>query len=152
GLAVDRFSHLVICTALRALELGGKALWERYDNGDNLLFKESDLRAPRESALFRELAAMSDPLVQTLGGRLLKAGGQRLEEAPLLGDLLPEEKPAAPAPARSSGAITEAPAAVQAPDWNFGDDDAPRPRVRRRKKGGVPVWAWVGGGVAALLL
>src|SRR5262249_55085829 len=43
GVKVDRFSHLVICTALRALAVGGRGLWERYDNGDNLLFKESDL-------------------------------------------------------------------------------------------------------------
>lgn len=47
GLGVDRFSHLVIYTALRALRTGGRALWEKYDNGDNLLFKQSDFEAPK---------------------------------------------------------------------------------------------------------
>src|SRR5262249_23252352 len=39
---VDRYSHLVIYTALRALAASGKPLWERFDNGENLLFREQD--------------------------------------------------------------------------------------------------------------
>src|SRR6202042_1883624 len=38
GLQTDRFAHLVIYTALRALAVGGKPLWDKFDNGDNLLF------------------------------------------------------------------------------------------------------------------
>src|SRR5581483_5986029 len=49
SLAVDRFSHLVIYTALRALIAGGRPLWERYDNGDNLLFKQADFETPGTS-------------------------------------------------------------------------------------------------------
>src|SRR5437764_106846 len=37
GPEVDRFSHLVIYTALRCLAVVGRPLWERHDNGDNLL-------------------------------------------------------------------------------------------------------------------
>src|ERR1700746_1225351 len=55
NLEVDRFSHLVIYTALRALEVSGKPLWEKYDDGDNLLFKPSDFAAPAKSPLFYEL-------------------------------------------------------------------------------------------------
>jgi hypothetical protein len=55
-LEVDRFSHLVIYTALRGLRAGGRPLWERYDNGDNLLFRAQDFRDPGNSPLFRELA------------------------------------------------------------------------------------------------
>jgi hypothetical protein len=43
---VDRFSHLVIYTALRAVAVGGKALWDRYDNAENLLFRAADLSEP----------------------------------------------------------------------------------------------------------
>jgi serine/threonine protein kinase len=48
----DRFPHLVIYTALRALAVGGRALWERYDSGDNLLFRQADFaaRAPPGSS------------------------------------------------------------------------------------------------------
>src|SRR3954454_6139725 len=49
---VDRFPHLVIYTALRALMVGGRYLWNKYDNGDNLLFRQQDLEAPDQSPLF----------------------------------------------------------------------------------------------------
>src|SRR5436190_16606878 len=57
---VDRVPLLAIACALRALAVNGKALWDRYDNGDNLLFREADLRAPARSALFKELWNASD--------------------------------------------------------------------------------------------
>src|SRR5262249_48926939 len=37
---VDRFSHLVIFTALRAILWGGQPLWARHDREENLLFRE----------------------------------------------------------------------------------------------------------------
>jgi hypothetical protein len=52
---VDRFPLLLVATALTALKAKGKALWEKYDNGDNLLFTEGDLQTPLKSELFREL-------------------------------------------------------------------------------------------------
>src|SRR5206468_9630422 len=52
GLQIDRFSHLVIYTALRALAVGGKALWQKFDNGDNLLFTQKDFAAPGQSPIF----------------------------------------------------------------------------------------------------
>ena len=155
GVAADRFSHLVICTALRALAVGGKALWDRHDNGDNLLFKESDLRAPAASDLFRELKGMSDPLVGMLAGRLAQACEQKLEEAPLLEELLAEEKPAARAATRPAVAVTAAPGSG-APEWDFANEPAPpqalHKRARESGRGKVPVWGWVVGGMAALLL
>jgi hypothetical protein len=84
GPEVDRFSLLVVAVALRALIAGGQALWDRYDNGDNLLFKEADLRAPAESALFRELSQSPDPETRVLAGRLLQALTLPLDECPLL--------------------------------------------------------------------
>src|SRR5262249_22123259 len=87
---VDRFSHLVIYTALRALAAGGRPLWERYDNGENLLFREQDFRDPAGSALFRELWAAAEPDVPRLAAHLLLAGQAKPEEVPLLDELLGE--------------------------------------------------------------
>jgi WD40 repeat protein len=150
---VDRFPLLVVATALRALVSGGRALWERYDNGDNLLFKESDLAAPDKSALFGELQRISDPLTQKLTNRLRQACQARLEETAALDQLLPKEWFAAPA--RTSGIKKgAAAAAVQGPDWDFDRDDPAGvvSRPVRRKAGGVPRWAWAVGGLTAVVL
>ena len=69
---VDRFPLLLIATALRALTVKGKTLWDKYDNGDNLLFRESDLRDPYKSELFRELAHMDDLLIAAQRSKLAK--------------------------------------------------------------------------------
>ncbi|MBL8797869.1 MAG: hypothetical protein JNM56_28485, partial [Planctomycetia bacterium] len=90
GPEVDRFAHLVIYTALRSLARGGKPLWDRYDNGDNLLFRERDFAEPGKSALFTELTAMNDPVVSPLAGHLLLACQEPLDQAPLLQGLLAE--------------------------------------------------------------
>jgi DNA-binding beta-propeller fold protein YncE len=159
NLKTDRFALLLVATALRALTVGGRPLWERYDNGDNLLFKESDLRAPAASPLFAELRTLSDMQTQALVGRLQAACEGRLEDTPFLGDLLPEEKPApAPAPAGAeSESITAEPVGgvildvvaspVVPPDWDFGE---PQPVVG--KPGGLPAWVWAVGGAVAMVL
>ena len=87
SLEVDRFSHLVIYTALRALMAGGPALWEKYDNGDNLLFNPADFAAPAKSAVFQELSEARDPVVKKLVGTLATAAAKRLEESPLLSEV-----------------------------------------------------------------
>lgn len=91
---VDRFPHLVVATALRGLAVGGAALWEKYDNGDNLLFTESDYQKPAESKLMRELWQTEDPAVQALVGRLAIACGKPIPQTPWLDQLAPEGEPA----------------------------------------------------------
>jgi len=49
---VDRFPLLLVATALCAIKVKGRALWDKYDNGDNLLFRQEDLDAPSKSPLF----------------------------------------------------------------------------------------------------
>jgi hypothetical protein len=88
---VDRFPLLVIYCALRALMTGGRALWDRYDNGDNLLFRAEDLRNPRNSGLFSELRRLHDPGAERLVDALAQAAYQPLEETPLLELLIPDE-------------------------------------------------------------
>src|SRR5207244_575024 len=46
GPEVDRFSHLVIYTALKAIRIKGRPLWEAYNTGDNLLFRQADFQSP----------------------------------------------------------------------------------------------------------
>src|SRR5206468_1530500 len=88
GVEVDRFSHLVIYTALRALMVGGKALWDKYDNGDNLLFTQADFEAPARSPLFAELLRMNSPEVRHLTGALIDAARMPLNQTPLLEELI----------------------------------------------------------------
>ena len=52
---VDRFSHLVIFTAVWSLASGHHDLWHKLNDGENLLFRESDFHDPRESELFHAL-------------------------------------------------------------------------------------------------
>jgi WD domain, G-beta repeat len=87
GPEMDRFPLLVVATALRCLSVGGAALWKRYDNGDNLLFREADLRAPRESSLFHELWQLDDPQAHALVGRLLLATGEPPAQTPSLDEV-----------------------------------------------------------------
>ncbi len=86
---IDRFAHLVIYTALRCLALpGGRPLWERFDNGDNLLFREQDFQAPQQSVLFRELWRTQPAPTRTLAGHLLLAAQGPLTQVPLLDELV----------------------------------------------------------------
>jgi hypothetical protein len=85
---VDRFSHLLIYTALRCLTISGRSLWKRYDNGENLLFREEDFREPHNSKLLHELWKAKEPEIRALMGQLLLASRKPLAEVPLLDDLV----------------------------------------------------------------
>jgi hypothetical protein len=61
GPDLDRFSALVVYTALRALA-EEPDLWGRYDTGENLLFVAADFSQPQESALLAELRELPAPL------------------------------------------------------------------------------------------
>ena len=98
SLEVDRFSHLVIYTALRSLMVGGKPLWDKYDDGDNLLFKPSDFSSPTKSAVFYELLKSPNAEVHHLAEVMLQALSQPLDQVPLLDQF------AAKVPAAASGA------------------------------------------------
>ncbi|MFB6278724.1 MAG: hypothetical protein ABEK75_04420 [Salinibacter sp.] len=54
GPTLDRFAGLVIYTALRACAMRPE-LWDRFDKGENLLFRDADFYAPEESPLFDAL-------------------------------------------------------------------------------------------------
>jgi hypothetical protein len=89
GPEIDRFSHLVIYTAMRALIAGGKPLWQKYDNGDNLLFRQNDFEDPDHSAVFHELASSKDSEVEMLTEKLSRAARAPIDEVPALAELVP---------------------------------------------------------------
>jgi len=86
--AVDRFPHLVIASALRAVLIGGRAIWDQFDNGDNLLFRESDLRDPARAPVFQALWNLHDDALCALLGSLALASREPLQQTPWLDDLL----------------------------------------------------------------
>ncbi|HTU22081.1 MAG TPA: PA14 domain-containing protein [Gemmataceae bacterium] len=155
---VDRFSLLSIAAALRCLSVGGQPLWERYDTGDNLLFRQADFQAPKESPLFQELLKIGDEQARALVTELQRACQGPLDAVPLLTDLVPEEKPAAPAPSRGKAQPATRIAATAATQPNaFQDIESPSSggRARRkeaRAKGGSVVPWIAAGGVAACAL
>ena len=85
---VDRFSHLAIYTAIRCATAGRRELWQRFHNGENLLFTQEDYRQPGASEAFRSCWELDDPECQALLGRLVLACGRRLEESPWLDHVL----------------------------------------------------------------
>ena len=85
---VDRFPHLVIGCALRATLIGGQALWDKFDNGDNLLFKEADLKDLASASVFHALWDLKDDVLCTLLGKLALSARDPLRKTPWLDDLL----------------------------------------------------------------
>jgi formylglycine-generating enzyme required for sulfatase activity len=85
---VDRFPLLAIYIAIRALIVAGRPLWDRYDNGDNLLFRQQDFEAPNKSALFYELLKLEDPDLHSLVEQLIDAARNPLEQTPLFQDVI----------------------------------------------------------------
>ena len=84
---VDRFSHLAIYTSIHCLTVGREELWKRFNNGDNLLFREQDYRRPAESQVFRTLWKLPDTDSRALVGRLALACEKPLDQVPLLDEV-----------------------------------------------------------------
>jgi uncharacterized protein (TIGR03067 family) len=68
--------------------VGGKSLWAAHDNEENLLFRESDFKAPGQSKLLPKLLSLSESGAVALTGHLLLASQGPLDAVPLLADLL----------------------------------------------------------------
>jgi hypothetical protein len=90
GPEVDRFSHLVIYTALRSLRAGGARLWSTFGTVENLLFSETDFTAPAKSELLRTLFALADTQLRHLVGHLVLAAVGDVAKVPLLSEILPD--------------------------------------------------------------
>jgi hypothetical protein len=126
---IDRFSLLVVYTALRALARDGPARWERYDNGDNLLFRKIDFSEPQKSKLMRELLQQPDEEVRILAARLVLAAQGPLEGVPFLPELVASGS-VRPLSAAEQGMLRALlpdiePPAAPAPDWVVGAPAVP---------------------------
>jgi hypothetical protein len=110
GQHIDRFPHLVIYTAIRALSLGGKGLWDRFDTGDNLLFTQKDFQSPRSSELFKALVQIDDAEVRQLAQAVSIASQKPIEQVPLLEELVGQT--AVTTPARPSNVLAGIPFAA----------------------------------------
>lgn len=95
---VDRFPLLLVGTVLKALQTLGRPLWERYDNGENLLFTEADLLDPASSRLMHELWNSGDLPTQALLCRLLIALRRPIPQTPWLDHLLTPDGEVIPPP------------------------------------------------------
>jgi hypothetical protein len=90
---VDRLPVLVIACAMRALTARGRMLWDKHDNGDNLLFREADLRAPAQSVLLKELWNRTDAATHDMTGWLVLGLAGPIELSPLLSNVLFDDRP-----------------------------------------------------------
>jgi hypothetical protein len=139
---VDRFSHLVIYTAIRCLVVGRSGLWQRFNTGENLLFRDSDFRRPEASELVRTLWQMSDAPARPLVGRLILACRRPLEQVALLQDIVDVDGQVLPLSGEEADAVeavlgSEAPpaatplpqhtSAAPAPKWLADASDQDRP-------------------------
>lgn len=73
---VDEFSDAVIQIAICAL-VRERSLWDKYNNGDNLLFRRRDFLDPRSSPLIADLRALGDPEISEKLDFLLNACARR---------------------------------------------------------------------------
>ena len=140
---VDRFSHLVIYTAIRCLIVGRESLWDRFQSEDNLLFGEKDFQHPGDSEVFRTLWELDDPDCRALVGRLALACEGPLEAAPLLEEVV-RGGTVLPMP-REEEMAAKALLAVGAPAASQATSAKP---VVADSSGSLPWWAAGAGGPA----
>jgi hypothetical protein len=76
GVGLDRFSALVIGTALCALSVD-PSLWTEFNTGDNLLFTREDFTDPEASKLIGRLRTLADPQLLALVEHLANACSKR---------------------------------------------------------------------------
>ena len=86
---VDRFPNLVIACALKCLARSdGPDIWKKFDNGDNLLFKNEDFDSPANSELLHQIWETGDSELQAWAGQVALAATSPLEATPRLSNLL----------------------------------------------------------------
>jgi len=165
SLEVDRFPALLIATALGALKVGGRALWEKYDNGDNLLFTQDDLEAPSKSPLFYTLLKQDDQRVRAFAEALIGAARKPLDQTPLLEEVMPEpgsapSRPAIPVAIKASpppvrGAVPSASSEATGAFDEIASAavlSADRPERTERYTGGLPVRPWMAAVLALVVI
>jgi hypothetical protein len=85
GPEIDRFSEVVIYTALKAV-VESPSLWKKYSNGENLLFQQDDFVDPDSSELMSDLEQISD--IGSLVPKVRALCALGIEDVPALEDFL----------------------------------------------------------------
>jgi hypothetical protein len=157
NLQVDRFSHLVIYTALRALMIEGKALWQKHDDGDNLLFRPADYLAPTTSPLFHAVLTSGSEELGKLGQVIVQSLSGPLDQVPLL-ESLASPRPTTPVKVKTSAEPSAAVAAGIPPLSDFSSvalggrlSAATRPKRAPSKPPLSKIWMAAGAGVLVLV-
>ena len=91
---IDNFPALVIHLSLTAVGSDPR-LWDRFHNGDNLLFTRKDLENPGATPLWSALAGCPDPTVRKLTTELRRYCLLPVAQAPSLGQVLGRQASAA---------------------------------------------------------
>ena len=78
---LDNFAALVIYLSLVALSYD-PALWAQFHTGENLIFSESDFKAPQKSPVFERLYHSPERVVRDLSQRLILACEGTLARVP----------------------------------------------------------------------
>lgn len=87
--STDRFPNLVIACALKCLTLSqGPGLWQRFDNGENLLFTKRDFEQPAQSELLRQIWNGGDEESRAWAGRLILAATSPVAAMPPMSEFL----------------------------------------------------------------
>ena len=97
---IDQFAGDVIHMAIRAL-IRKPDLWQKYNNGDNIVFRRGDYLDPKNSALFAELRALGDDQIDPLLDGVIAACAGKAKRGPsrFFKPKKPRQAPPAPAPA-----------------------------------------------------
>ncbi len=109
---IDQFAGDVIHIALRAL-VRKPDLWQKYNNGDNLVFRRGDYLDPKNSSLFAELRALGDDQIDPMLDGLIAACAGKAKRGPSR-FFKPKKSKQAPPPV-TPPAPAPAPASVSAP-------------------------------------
>lgn len=107
--SLDNFAALVVYTSLRALAVD-PGLWRQYHTGENLIFRQQDFVAPKNSPAFRSLANSQDRGVRLLAETLAKCCMGSITQVPALeavvGPLPPPQAVAAQSQSVIGAAVT----------------------------------------------
>jgi hypothetical protein len=83
---LDNFSILVIYLSLLAIA-DDPSLWEKYNNGENLIFTEEDFKDPNNSVLLQSLKRSKNPRISRLAALLEESCKKDPESVPDIRDL-----------------------------------------------------------------
>ena len=82
---IDRFSAIVIYSGLKAISAQPN-LWKKYDNSENILFKNLDFSNLQNSQLFQELCRHNE--LKKIGERLIGVCNLEYSKIPTLSDFI----------------------------------------------------------------